>query len=193
MAPLDPNSTVRVYLDYTSAGKPHQAELRVSGLPTTATLTSIANSLKSVFTSYMFDADSVLGARYSPAFVDFSLPLSVTPAAGTLVTGFAAQWAEDKESAMLSWCGRGENTARRWRLSFFTPYAFAPTSVNWPTNNRYNPGDNSVVDTLRSSIISLLAASYSGSRIVNIAEDTVAMNAYTNISKNGYWQREQRT
>lgn len=142
---------------------------------------------------FMFETDTITGARYSPLGADFTLPLSWTPIAGAKVAGFAAAWAEDPESAMVSVVGRGTATARRWRFCLFTPYAWANSSVTWPAKNRYLPGANAQVDSFYDLVTSFLDATYGVStRVVTIGGDTVRPNAYVNIRKNGYWQDKQR-
>lgn len=193
MAPLPPSNTVRVYVDYTSAGIGHTAEFRMSGAPSESTMQAAALALINVMLPRMFDADSVTLIRYSPQGVDFTLPLPTTAQPGALVTGFAAQWAEDKESAMVSVVGRGSQVARRWRMCLFTPYAWAATSVNWPTTNRYGLGSNAAIDSYWADMDDWKNAVYGGSSIVTIGGDRPTMKSYVNIRKNSYWQDEQRT
>lgn len=193
MAPLPPSSTVRVFVDYTSLGIPHTAEVRLSGSPTIGVMETAALGAANAMYPFMFETDAVTGARYSPVGEDFTLPLTFSPIAGSKVAGFAAQWAEDPESAMVSVVGRGSSTARRWRFCLFTPYAWANSSVTWPAKNRYLPGVNSQVDAFYDAVTTFLDAIYgSGTRVVSIGGDTVAPNAYVNIRKNSYWQDKQR-
>lgn len=152
----------------------------------------IAEAVKATIFPFMFSDDTVTAARYSPQGEDFTLPLAFTPIAGSLGPGFAAEWAEDPESAMVSVVGRGTAIARRWRFCFFTPYAWSSSAVNWPLKNRYLPGANAQVDAFYDGVTSLLDATFGSSRIVTIGGDTVRPNAYVNIRKNSYWQDKQR-
>lgn len=192
MAPIPPSNTFRVYLDYTSQGIAHTQEWRLSGTPSEATMATFAANAAAANRVAMLSSDTITGARYSPEGEDFTLPLLFTPQAGNLTPGFVAVWAEDPEAAMVSLVGRGTAVARRWRVTLFTPYAFANSSVNWPSDNRYTLGENAAVDTLYDLWTTLLDATHGTSRVVTIGGDTIRPKGYINISKNAYWQRRQR-
>lgn len=192
MAPLPPSNTVRVYLDYTSKTLPHTAEFRLSGTPAVSVMQAAGLALANIFLTRMFSTDSITLLRYSPAGEDFTLPIPTTPQSGVLTEGFAAQWQEDPESVQTSLCGRGTAIARRWRISFFTPYAWAASAVAWPAKNRYLLGANSAVDAFITELQDWAGAGYGASRVVTIGGDTIATKNYLNIRKNSYWQDEQR-
>lgn len=190
MAPLPANSTARVFLDYTGANQPHTFEFRLGSSSTVASATAQAAAVAAVLATRMSDLDSITAARYQAAGSLFSLPITFTPVVGAVPNaGGAAFWVEDPESAFISITGRGQTSGREVAWYLFTPVK----STTWPTDNRYNPGDSAPVDTFRINFSNLVTAAPSPSQqMVTIGGDIPLIRGYTNIAKNGYWQRKQR-
>ena len=183
-SPLPPNSTRRVFLEYTSVGIRHTMILR---LPLTGADPAVyAAAYAAIFATRMCPTDSFSAARFSTAGSDFSLPLTFTPVNGTLPSG-APTWPQDPESTQLSFCYRGLTTGRKGRIEFFTSI----TTASWPLKNRYNSGDSAPIDTLR---INFENAAIAGGTapLVTIGGDFVYSYNYVNIRANSYWQTAQR-
>lgn len=183
MAPLPQNNTHRLFVDYTSGGFQHTLTFRFP--PSTVQATAVSKG-HAICTSLQFAVnanDEFFAARWQPQDADFSLPV---PWASISGTDAGAAWAEDPESAQLSVCGRSEG-GRRYRFELFT---IVQLSATWPSNNRYQYGD----DTDPDGIISVVqaAAADAVTPICAIDNLPVIVYDYANISKNGYWERKQR-
>lgn len=189
MAPLPANNSSRLFIDYTSLNTQHTVACRYEGIQTTPNLIAAFNEIADVLSGIMVSSDSVLAARYQNAGTNFSIELPVTPVPGA--NGLAGNlWVEDPDSAQISLVGRDNVSGRRVRWLFFTPYNFAAT---WPTDNRYNPGENPSIDNFITNWSSL--AGGGGAMpfpLVSIANNPVVVYDYANICKNGYWERTQR-
>lgn len=188
MAPLPDNNTYRLFVDYTSLGREHTIMVRYGTNLLTGEAQAAYDGLTDVLRLRMLDTDSFLRASYSLQGQTFSLPLSVAPVAGT-ITGANVVWENDPESAMLSFTGRSLTSGRDARWQFFTPVR----TTTWPGDNRYNPGDEPVIDTLRINFRNFLLGdgiSYPEASAIDRANTT--FNSYVNISHNAYWQRKQR-
>lgn len=185
MAPLPENSTARLFLDYTSRGVGHTMLLRLEGtLPSPG---AYAAGYAAIFAQRMFDDDSFYRARYSEAGTNFSLPIDFTVVPGVVPSATTNSWAQDPESVFLSLIMRGNETGRRARVEFFTGVPATP----WPADNRYNPGDSSVIDALRENFTD--AAETGGELpLLTIGGDEVTVYGYVNVASNAYWQRKQR-
>lgn len=185
MAPLPANNTGRLFLDYTSRGIEHTMMLRVAGDYTTAA--GDASEYANLFSTRMFDDDSFFRARYAIVGNDFSLPIPFTAVPGVVPAATTNSWPQDPESVQLSFVFRGNTTGRRGRVEFFT----AVPTPQWPDDNRYNPGDAAVIDTLRTNFTSL--AQFDGTNpLLTVGADEVTVYGYVNIRLNAYWQNEQR-
>lgn len=189
MAPLPPNNSSRLFIDYTSQSRGHTVALRYEGTQTTPNLINAFNIVAVAMSSIMVATDSVTGARYQNAGTNFSISLPVTPVAGA--NSLAGNlWVEDPESAQISLVGRDNVSGRRVRWLFFTPYNFGGS---WPVDNRYQDGENTNVDDFRFIWEDIVAGS--GTMpfpLVSIANNPVVLYDYVNICKNGYWERTQR-
>ncbi len=188
MAPLPPNNTTRLFLDYTSVGVPHTLMVRLPSAAPIPEINGFAFALGSVLVTRMFDTDSVYGARLSNVGSNFSFPLEFDVNPG-VITLFGNQWAQDPESVFLSIVGRSGTSGRKSRVEFFTSVSTAA----WPSDNRYNPGEAGPVDTFRENMLSVLnGVSTGGLAAIAIDGSDVIYNQYVNIALNAYWQRKQR-
>lgn len=191
MAPLPPlpdNNSSRVWLDYTSLGRPHSMLVRLNEEASSADASLIANRLAPVLANRMLTSDSITGVRFSEAGSNISTPIAFTPVSGA-VSGALVTWENDPESAYLTLPGRGGKLGRKARIGFFSPVR----TVTWPADNRFNPGDEPVIDTFRLNLVSALnTGSGVNDTAVNISNAPVLWQGYINISHNAYWQRKQR-
>jgi hypothetical protein len=188
MAPLPPNSTPRLFLDYTSMGIPHTLMVRLPAAAALPEVEGFAFALGSVLVTRMLEGDSVLSARYSNAGSSFSFPINFDPNPGIL-TNAGNIWGQDPESTFISVVGRSAVSGRKSRVEFFTPV----TTTSWPSDNRYNPGESAPIDTFRLNLLNVLnGISTGGLAAVTIDGTDVFYNPYVNIAQNAYWQRKQR-
>lgn len=186
MAPLPDNNTSRVWLAYTSVGVHHELMFRLSTVSSNAEASTKAQSLAAVLATRMVGTDSTLGARFSPGGTNFSVPIAHTPTVGTAGSGF---WAQDPESVQLSLTGRSFSDGRDVTWQFFN----ARLTTVWPADNRYNPGDEAVIDTFRINFTNWVnAAATPLEQVVTISGTIPSVNAYVNIRANAYWQNAQR-
>lgn len=188
MAPLPENNTARGWLDYTSSGRVHSLLVRYnSTAPTNQVLASL-QGIAAVLRTRMLQTDSIFGARYSQQFSNFSTPLPWTTSQGT-ISGANTTWENDPESAMLSLPGRDGVVGRDVLYCLFTPVR----TTTWPNDNRYQAGDEPVIDTFRINLTNaLLEEEGIVAGAVTISGYPPIVKGYVNISHNAYWQRKQR-
>lgn len=188
MAPLPPNSTARLFIDYTSMGVPHTLMVRIPNSVTPGEALNYAFTISNVLVTRMLNTDACIGARYSNEGSNFSFPLDFDVNPGIL-TAAGNIWGQDPESTFISIVGRSPASGRKTRVEFFTPI----TTTVWPPDNRYNPGEAAPVDTFRENLLGVLNGT-SGPFIAALTIDGtgVVYNNYVNIAQNAYWQRKQR-
>lgn len=175
MAPLAPNSTARVYIDYTSGGQAHAMQLRFDD----GTISDWAVEVNEVIADMlpmMYSTDSVLGARYSPQGSNLSFPLpGVTGGAGANITTLDP----DLKPNFVSFTGRSTD-GREVRVTFFSPvFNLKDTGYREPITT----GD---VATLFATIVGLEpnATTISGGQPI--------WHTYANYGSNAYYQRKAR-
>lgn len=188
MAPLPQNNTNRLWIGYTSNGVQHEFMTRYPTGTTPSQMNDQGDAIIAAFAPILPNTDSFYSMRYSLTASDFSIPLPLTPVPGTLSS--PTKWLEDPESAFLGFCGRETGTGRRWRMELFTPVAF---SALWPADNRYAAGESTTIDSINDAVRDVLFGSGAVVQAVGIGGTSVTLYTYTNIAKNGYWQRKQRT
>lgn len=188
MAPTPTNNTCRLWIGYTSKGVQHEIMTRYVAGTTSTEMNDQGDAIIALLKTAMLPSDTLNSMRYSLAGTDFSIPLPLTPVAGTYTS--APEWTEDPESAFLGFCGREYVNGKRVRFQFFTPCKFSTT---WPADNRYAAGENANVDGLNADFANVLYGSGAVVPAVGIGGSTFSLYTYTNIAKNAYWQRKQRT
>lgn len=188
LPPVPENATARIWLDYTSKGKEHSLLVRPATDLALGERQTVAQAFATVMASRMSINDSVFAARYSGVNTDFSTPFPFTPVQG-VVSGALVEWVEDPESAFISLVARSTTTGRRVRYTLYTPIAVG----SWPVDNRYNPGEQAVIDTWRINMTSLIEGGGSLDWPMVASDGTfVNVYGYVNLGKNSYWQRKQR-
>jgi hypothetical protein len=190
MAPVPPNGTDRVFMDYTSYDIPHTLILRLPPVSTPADGEAVAAAAATILKQRMSVNDSFTAARYQQSGTNFSLPIAFTAQQGVVdPSGGSALWQEDPESAFITFIGRGSATGKRVRWEFFT----SVRTTTWPGDNRYNPGESGPIDALRTNWTNFVEVGATATQqIVTIAADIPVCYDYVNIGKNAYWQRKQR-
>lgn len=177
MAPLNPNTTLRLLIQYTSGGEPHVAECRPDGVTTYAAAQAYAENLIPLMKAVMADTDQVTGAYVYLAGADVSNPIVITPGPGTAGT---ATINDQSKSAFASWVGRSL-LGRRVRFTVFTlaAYAFQETRVYY-----------GVVGAVWSNLGTYLATEATLATAVD--GNTTLWKNYVNFGRNSYFQRKYR-
>lgn len=175
MAPLPPNTTARLFIEYTSVGKEHTAELRLPVGATTADAEAVYDLMAPAMAAGMASNDSVTGARFSAAGSNVSFPLGVAPDAGNL----DAVSDIDMRARFVSFTGRSVD-GRDVRFTFFTPYVVADPN-----------GYRQITPTgLAAGILAVLTGL--GASIRTISGLQPIWNTYANLGYNAYYQRRNR-
>lgn len=179
MAPLPENATARYFVDYTDGINEHTLLFR--GLPGTsaALLGGIANNVIQELQPNMYLGWAIVGARFSQAGSDFSLPVlppnQVTPGSNIAMPGTAAP-------RFQSIIGRGVVSGRRFRMFFFG------LNIATPNDFRIDTGEVTSLDNARSQLIE----AFGDNNIVTIGGDTAVLYDYFNVGFNSYYERKQR-
>lgn len=188
LPPVPENNTARIWLDYTSMQIEHSLMVRPAVALAISERSAVAQAFATVMSSRMLDIDSVFGARYSAPGASFSVPITFDPVEG-VVTVAGNVWLQDPESTALSIVGRSNTTGRDVRYTLFTGAAVG----TWPSNNRYEPGEQAVIDTFRLNMTELIEGGGTLDwPMVTVDGTFITVYQYVNISQNAYWQRKQR-
>ena len=175
MAPLPENNTARLFVEYTSNGQEHVAQVRLAGAADITAAVTAYNALKGPMANLLLTTDRVSGARFAAQGSNLSFPLAVSPQTGTL----SATADKDMTPRFISWTGRG-GTGRRARFTLFTQVGDTATDGY----RDLSPG------TLAAAMGTALASVAVGS--VDISGQPVNWNSYINLGENAYFQRKQR-
>ena len=184
LPPLNPNSTRRLWLDYTSVGFNHAVMLRLPD--SVANPGTYAVAYANILAQRMRDSEQFFGARVAASGSNITFPIPFTTVPGVL-PGSTNVWFQDPESTELSFTFRGAASGRKGYCTFYSPVQ----TPSWPPPNRYNPGYAAVIDTLRINFVA--AAELGGTHpLWSIGGDFVVFHSYVNIRSNSYWQTAQR-
>lgn len=186
MAPLPPENTARLFIDYEVANVPHSFQVRFDA--TVRSVFAVANDVYSILNfaaSGLSTSFIVTGARVAAANSAISLPYSLE---GTDLFGFSGDntgtLPESEYPRELVWVGRSPTSGRRVRFSL---YGYVG---NTPGNYRFGPGE--VVFSSLPVISALNAASTAGSFIA-IDGTAATWYGYVNVNYNSHWESEART
>lgn len=175
MAPLPANNTAVLFIEYTSLGQEHTAELR---LPSTSGITeaqAVYADVAPTLAAMLPNTDSVTGARYRARLSNVSFPISVTPVTGT--GGGAPD--SDKRATFVSYTGRSAD-GRDVRFTVFTPFQDPDTNGFRIANPPGVTGD--MLDVLLGL----------ASQVRTISDGLIFWNNYVNYGFNAYYQRKLR-
>ena len=175
MAPLPDNNTPTLFLDYTSGGQNHTAEVRLPSAATTSTASAAAATIAAVMKNTMLTSDTIKGARFRAQGSTFSFPVSVTATAGTI----AGTADPDLKPAFYSFTGRSSD-GRRVRFTVFTNY------VNTMTDGYRDATPAAAF----ASVLAALGSSGADARTISGLAPT--WNPYVNFGNNAYYQRKTR-
>lgn len=175
MAPLDPKSTPRLYINYTSGGTAHTAVLRLATTADEENAALVYDVIAQVMVLMMDDNDTVQGADFSSAGTNVRNPLSVSPYTGQ-VTGTPDL---DRRPTFYSWVGRSTD-GRRTRFTLFT-LAAQPDQDGYRYPTPAGPAA-AMLDALEEL----------SPPVVTISNLPPVWKSYVNAGYNAYWQRQLR-
>lgn len=185
MAPLNPNSTVRMDVKYTSFNLEHTLQFRFQDGQSASGALAIVTPVLEALATVMRSDDAFLSANFALNNEDFSFPVAFTPINGT---GSNSVSGGDYQSTFCSFVGRDAVQGRRVRYEFFTASATLPH----PDNNRINAGEDENIDAILAALLAAATDAEPGAAIVTIAKQPPLFNNYANVAFNSYWQRKQR-
>ena len=178
MAPIPPNMTPVLFVDYQFNGEQHTFQLR-------SPLGGVANDLVALAQDIVDEIDvlactgwEVLGTRFRQAGSDLSVP------SGAVTIGSAGGGALNpvQNPRFVSWIGRGGTSGRRTRLFI---YGLVFTT---PEDYRLTGSENAVMASVRN----LLQTAAENNIVATVANDQPFWYEYQNVGFNSYWEREQR-
>jgi len=175
MAPLPTNNTGVLFIDYTSGGQQHTAEVR---LPAGSGLTEAATAyaaMRDVMKAVLYPDDLIQGGRWRAAGGTVTLPVTGASAAGT----GSGTPDNDRKPNFLSFTGRSSD-GRRVRFTVFTR-AVAPEADGW-RDLTPNTSFQAILTALQSADVS--ARTISGNSPI--------WHSYVNTGSNSYFQRKER-
>lgn len=175
MAPLPDNNTPVLFLEYTSGGTNHTAEVRLPSTADPGSAAIAANALRTPLAATMLTADRIFGARYRAAGSLVSFPIAITATTGTI----AGTLDPDLKPMFYSFTGRSAD-GRRVRFTWFTQYV-DPKVDGW---RDATPG------TAFTAVLTALQGGSVDAR--TISGQLPIWNPYVNFGANGYWQRKTR-
>lgn len=175
MAPLPDNNTAVLFMDYTSGGQKHTAEVRLPSGATSGSATVAAGVMAIVMKALLFPGDSITGARFRQAASSVSFPLTFSAVVGTQ----AGTPDDDNKPNFVSWTGRSTD-GRRVRFTVFTR-AVQPVLQGW-RDTTPSAGEAAVLAALMDNDVD--ARTISGAAPI--------WNSYVNYGANAYYQRKAR-
>jgi len=190
MAPLNPNNTARVWLQYTSGGgdtaQNHEMLIRfnsASGTTSTQALQVIGLALVALGPENLFSGWAATGARTAAAGSDVSLPLALPGPLTTLVGTGASGVLPVDQARETRFVGRSPTSGKRVSLSLY--------GVNLPL---FVSGDFRVLRTSENWVGDFLDALEDTVAQAPVVIDNVVPNwyPYANYQYNSYWESELR-
>lgn len=175
MAPLPHNNTPIYFVDYTTVGVSHTAEIRATGAVSPSTLSSILDALFTQLSPVLFDT-SIDGARFQAAGTNFANPVVLTIAGNTYGSGGGSS---DDVPKAINFIGRSTG-GRRVRLMLF---GYSAAISTYRVFSSENTAIAAAIGTLNNTANCFLAID---------GVDPV-WYPYANVLFNAYWQRATRS
>lgn len=175
MAALPVTNTARLFIEYTSAGHEHVAQIRLPLGSTQANAEAAYAAMAAVMAPFLHTTDRVVGARWAAAGSNLSFPITAASVVGTL----GGTLDTDQKPEFISWTGRGGG-GRRCRFTIFSVRP-NPETVGWRNDN---------LSSQEAAVRSALQANPVNA--VDISGQTVFWNNYVNYGYNAYFQRKMR-
>lgn len=185
MAPLNPNFTRRVYVDYEVANVPHEMQLRLSATA------SIIDTLDNLYYILNFCSSAlptswvVTGVRHSAAGSDISVPYDYSASELFGFTGADTNpFSPVNHPRQLNYVGRSFTSGRRWRLGLYG------CNFTVPANYRLGPGETVFASA---EVFAALAGMASAGQLRTIDGTEPVVYSYVNVNFNSYWETERRS
>lgn len=175
MAPLPETNTPRAYIDYTSGGVPHTAQLRFPDSATPASTLEQRNAVAEAMLDCMDTTDSITGHRWSNDGTNVSNPVDGLTGPGT-VSGFTIN--NVTRAAFVSFTGRSSD-GRDVKFTLFSPIGSTYTLNRVPLASA-GAALNALYDEVTAN----------DGEVVTISGLSPLWNAYVNTRRNSYWQRQ---
>lgn len=176
MAPLAPENTSRLIVDYLIGTLRHHAVFRFGAGVTSTDAITAARAIITLLKPLITTNSSFNGARWAAAGSVISLPVTWGAAIlGTSVEPFASH----ENAQFLSFVGRSSD-GRRYKLTFFG-YPYVP-------NGQYRVAAASDANVL--AVVNGLNGN--NPPLVTISGSVPVWNTYANVGLNAYWQRKLR-
>lgn len=185
MAPLNPDSTDRLYVQYTSVNIQHELLFRFPPNSPPTDAATVARVACTEMANVMREDDNFVAARYGVAGNDFTFPVPWAVIPGTVANTLVAG---DPESRFLSFVGRDALVGRRVRYDLYTGASIIPI----PSINRIPEGSNALLDAILSALDSIANPTLDDLGIITIGGAPPIFNRYVNSAFAAYWQRKQR-
>lgn len=178
LPPLDPSTTPRGYIRYTSGDIPHVFSFRAPIGATFITITAMADEIVPTMLPLMDPGDEVLNLEASNAGSNIRFPITAYGMPGTAVGGVIN---DINKSTELGVSGKGEE-GRLVTAHFFTILAGAFVDTRLP------------IGVVAANVAAWYDAvtNNAAAKLRTISGAIVNWNAYVNVTRNAYWQREQR-
>jgi hypothetical protein len=179
LLPLPPDSTRRVYINYTSGTIAHTLSLRVPAGVSAGTLDDALNEVIEAMRPIMDPEDSVLNVEESALGSNVRFPLFPVGLAGT---GSGWDPGDINNSAFVGMSGKGTD-GRLVSLAFYNLQAanFQDTRIAL-----------GVISAAYAGFFNSIAANSTGLAWRTIGAAVPSWNQYFNVARNAYWQREGR-
>lgn len=184
MAPLPPNNTARLWIDYVVGGIEHTFQVRYNANQPTIDVVDTVAAILGFIEGELASSFAVQGARVAPAGSNISVPFDIS---GSALAGFVGTNGSDLPAnnapREISWTGRSHTTGRRVEWSL---YGYMP---NTPANYRWGPGETVASS---SQVIAALNAASAAGIFVAIDGTPAVWKPYVNVNFNSYWENEVR-
>lgn len=177
MAPLPPNSTARLFLDYSDGQHAHTLSWRYDQAD--LAVTDVMDALDAFLTAFTTGLYliTILSARYQLTGETITTPVAWTGAA-TYGSGSMPAVDAPREVRFLARSSGGRKTS----------FAVYGSSIGIPATYRYNVGDNAAVDAAIAQL--QLAADISAFITIEGLPPTVYQ--FADVNFNSYWERKAR-
>lgn len=177
LAPLNPNHTARLFLDYATPRLRHTLMLRIpTGKDVTTVMTSDEfDMLVTNLSAFTQEYVATTGARYAAAGSNIAFPITCVrwaafdPLDESNSTSF-------QEPIQYSWTYRSQSSGRKGRFTWF------PYRISTDESFRYNDGEWVLADAVRASFQVLSDVGY----VCAIDGAEYIVHEYTNLTMNAH-------
>lgn len=177
LPPLDPDNTPRGAVAYTSGGIGHLMEWRMPIGSTVEQMETKAQDLANLLAPFMAIGDSATGAFRWVAGSNISIPVTITPVAGTAT---APTRTDQTDAACISYTGRSTD-GRKVRITIFSQIFDAVKTTRFPL-----AGAPSVYQDFMDELES------NDTPTATISGAVPLWKQYVNVRRNSYWQNQGR-